>query len=130
MVCFDTDFLIAFLNKNPDALKKLEDLEAKGSMAACTTTVNVAELYKSVYRAHDRQIEIDRVKRLLDTLHLLTLDGESARLVGELDAEMKSSAIGDLDVFIAGIAMTNGETLVTRNIRHFERVPGLKVESW
>ena len=130
MVCFDTDFLIAFLNRNPDALKKLEDLEAKGPRTACTTTVNVAELYKGVYRAHDRQNENDRVKRLLDTLHLLALDGESARLVGELDAEMKSSTIGDLDIFIASIAMTNGETLVTRNIRYFERVPGLKVESW
>ena len=130
MVCFDTDFLIAFLNKNPDALKKLEDLEAKGSRTACTTTVNVAELYKGVYRANDRQKEVDRVKRLVDTLHLLTLDGESARLVGELDAAMKSSTIGDLDIFIASIAVANGETLVTRNVKHFERVPGLEVESW
>jgi tRNA(fMet)-specific endonuclease VapC len=42
----------------------------------------------------------------------------------------QASTIGYLDVFIASIAMTNGESLVTRNIRHFERVPGLKVENW
>jgi tRNA(fMet)-specific endonuclease VapC len=39
-------------------------------------------------------------------------------------------AIGATDVLIAATALTNGCTLVTRNRREFDRVPGLEVEDW
>jgi tRNA(fMet)-specific endonuclease VapC len=35
-----------------------------------------------------------------------------------------------LDQLIAGIALANNKTLITRNTREFERVPGLRVENW
>ena len=100
------------------------------STAAFTTAVNAAELYKCAYRSTNRQKEALRVKQLLDLLGLLTLDHESARLAGELDAATKSSAIGDLDLLIASIALSNEETIVTKNIKNFEGIPNLKVESW
>lgn len=54
MVCFDTDFLIAYLQKDPDAIKKLEDLQVgDDDTAAITTTVNAAELWKGTYRSKD-----------------------------------------------------------------------------
>ncbi|MCP8317364.1 MAG: type II toxin-antitoxin system VapC family toxin [archaeon] len=34
------------------------------------------------------------------------------------------------DAIIAGIALNEGYTLVTRNIIHFERVTGLSLEKW
>lgn len=37
---------------------------------------------------------------------------------------------GTRDCRIAAIAMTNGFTLVTCNTRHFESIPGIKVEDW
>jgi tRNA(fMet)-specific endonuclease VapC len=43
---------------------------------------------------------------------------------------MKSAPIGDRDLFIASIALTNRQGIVTRNTRHFERVSGLVVEGW
>ena len=33
-------------------------------------------------------------------------------------------------MLIAGIALARDLTLVTRNTREFERVPGLRVENW
>ena len=38
--------------------------------------------------------------------------------------------IGTPDTFLAATAMTQGLVLVTRNVRHFERQPGLVVENW
>lgn len=130
MVCFDTDFLIAYLQNDSDATKKLEDLQAGNDATAVTTTVNAAELWKGVYRSKEKQKEIAKVKRLLDSLELITLDYESARVVGELDAAIKTNPIGESDLLIASIALAHSQVLVTRNKKHFERVPGLEVEGW
>jgi tRNA(fMet)-specific endonuclease VapC len=44
--------------------------------------------------------------------------------------ESQGTPIGKYDLLIAGIALANKLTLVTRNIREFERVPGLVVVDW
>lgn len=130
MMCFDTDFLIAYLQNDHDVIKKLEDLQAENNAEAVTTTVNAAELWKGVYRSKEKQREIVKVGRLLDSLELITLDYESARVVGELDAVIKTNPIGESDLLIASIARANRQTLITRSKKLFERVQGLKVEGW
>jgi tRNA(fMet)-specific endonuclease VapC len=127
MVCADTDFLIAWLQNSQDALKKLEELEL---CQICTTAITAFELYKGVYRSKRKESEINRVAELLDLVEILVLDSQSARLAGRLEFEMKSHIIGESDLLIASIVLAQGETLLTRNRRHFERVPGLKIESW
>ncbi len=43
---------------------------------------------------------------------------------------LKGEPIGDLDTLIASIALTNRQILVTKNKAHFEKIPGLVVESY
>lgn len=38
--------------------------------------------------------------------------------------------IGRADLLIASIALANRATLVTRNVRHFQRISNLKLENW
>jgi tRNA(fMet)-specific endonuclease VapC len=38
--------------------------------------------------------------------------------------------IGAMDLRFASIALANGLTLLTRNVRHFGKVPGLAIEDW
>ncbi|MEM3065005.1 MAG: type II toxin-antitoxin system VapC family toxin, partial [Candidatus Nitrosotenuis sp.] len=43
---------------------------------------------------------------------------------------VKSGTIGDRDLFISSISLANRQVLLTKNKKHFERVPGLRVETW
>ena len=53
----------------------------------------------------------------------------------ETDAKFEDLAgqklrVGTMDLRIAAIALTTDATLLTRNLRDFKRVPGLRVENW
>lgn len=38
--------------------------------------------------------------------------------------------VADLDLMIASIALCHDMTLVSGNVQHFRRIPGLKLENW
>jgi tRNA(fMet)-specific endonuclease VapC len=44
--------------------------------------------------------------------------------------ERRGQPIGPYDLLIAGQALASGLTLVTNNVQEFQRVAGLKLESW
>lgn len=67
-----------------------------------------------------------RVDELLSNLKVLALDGEADRH----DAESAGTPNGSHDLLIAAHARSQGLTLVTRNLREFQRVPALRVEDW
>ena len=46
------------------------------------------------------------------------------------DLERRGMRLDDPDLRVASIALARDLTLVTGNVRHFERVPGLRVENW
>lgn len=127
MVCLDTDFLISYLRKESAAKNKLEELDLKQEPLH-TTTINAFELYKGAYKAKDSSSELAKVDKLLDAFFILALDRDSAKLAGVLNN--KSSPIGESDLLIASIALSSKQALITRNKKHFDKIPGLKVESW
>ena len=59
-------------------------------------------------------------------------DENAAEEYGRLRAylEAQGTPIGHPDTQIAAIALANDLTVVTGNVRHFQRVPGLAVENW
>ena len=63
---------------------------------------------------------------------LLPFDESAAEEYGRLRAylEAQGTPIGHPDTQIAAIALANDLTVVTGNVRHFQRVPGLAVENW
>ena len=62
----------------------------------------------------------------------MAFDPEDARAAAEIRADLKrkGTPIGPYDVLIAGQSLARGLTVVTANLREFERVEGLKVEDW
>lgn len=72
------------------------------------------------------------LSRLLQPMHSLPFDSDCARHAASLRAALEASGtpIGEHDTLIAATALRHQGTLVTRNLREFNRVPGLQVQSW
>ena len=96
------------------------------------TAVSVGELVHGAYKSRRVDENLARVAVLLAGVVVLPFDAESAHWFGRLKAELESAGtrLGDLDLQIAGIAMRHGASLVTHNLKHFERVTGLTLEDW
>ena len=129
MVCADSDFIADLDRGNAAALAKLDELEGRGE-PVYTTAINVAELYRGAHGSRNSDRAIGRIEKILSRFSVLNLDYESAKLWGAFAKKLKSNTIGELDLFIASIALSNKQPLITRNKKHFERVPGMEVEGW
>lgn len=124
----DSNAVIALL-KSPDG--------AVGSMARSISPREIGlsaivlhELYWGAFKSSRR----DRNLGVIDALRfeVVPFDKEDARDAGEIRAglQLLGTPIGAYDVLIAGQARARGLTLVTRNMREFARVPGLRAEDW
>lgn len=69
---------------------------------------------------------LERLPRDYLSLALLPFDAPSAALYDGLLAQ--NLRIGTMDLRLAAIALSRGLTVLTRNLRDFSRVPGLKIE--
>lgn len=127
MIVIDTSVLIDALHKEQSALSKIADLEESGE-ALCTTQINVLELYKGAYGPSRSENGLEKVRRLLEALVILTIDDDVYDMFGELSSELKrrGKSVGDFDELIAAIALSHEAAIVTRD-NHFLTVPGLKV---
>jgi tRNA(fMet)-specific endonuclease VapC len=97
-----------------------------------TTTITLGELlYGAARRGSERLVE--RVREVLTIAAvILPFDAEAAEVYGPLRAELERQGkrLDEPDLRIASIALSRELTLVTGNVRHFRRVPGLAVENW
>jgi predicted nucleic acid-binding protein len=58
----------------------------------------------------------------------IEVNWEASRIARQLESQGR--AIGDHDAWIAALAIRHQRPVATRNVQHFSRVPGLKVESY
>ncbi len=131
MVCLDTSVLIALLRKEEEAMKRLEK-EALQATRVSITPINLCELYAGAFGSRNPNKELAKVEELVNLLDVLQFTLDASKKYGERvnQAPLRNEPIGDFDLITACIAMSYGEPLATRNIKHFSRVPGLVVEEW
>ena len=94
--------------------------------------VTLYELYYGAERYDDPEARFNVIEAFASRLEVLSFDSRAALQAGNIRAtlERQGQMIGAQDVLIAGIARSQGLVLVTRNVREFGRVEGLRVESW
>jgi len=127
--CLDTSFLVDVLRGDPEARRRFRDLVAHG--AAGITPVTLGFLYLGAFRSRTPR-EVRRVRELESLLQFLPFRPRAGRLFGRLMARLRTAGedVGAEDGMIAAIALDLGLRILTRDVRYFSRVAGLRVETY
>jgi tRNA(fMet)-specific endonuclease VapC len=90
------------------------------------------ELAFGAHRSPQRDRALLQFRESTSTFAILPLPVSAAELYGRIRAQLaqQGQMIGANDLWIAAHAIAGGYTLVTDNMREFERVEGLSVENW
>jgi predicted nucleic acid-binding protein len=99
------------------------------------SVITASELLHGVRRATRADVRAKRsafVEGILERFPLLSVDLACARAHAQIWAELRQAGamIGPHDLWLAATCLAHGLTMVTANLREFERVPGLAVELW
>jgi len=115
-------------------LKGIENLKEKITGNIDSLSISIISYYEIIsglqsIDANKRISEFDKFCKLTD---IINLDKPSILASCKIYASLKKSGrlIDDIDILIAGIALSNNLVMVTDNTNHFERIAGLKVENW
>ena len=103
--------------------------DALGSEQLAISIITYGEIYEGIYYGRDPHAAEKVFLQFLRSVDVLPLTRRImrrfARIRGDLRA--RGQLIGDPDILIAATALHHGLTLVTRNVTHFRRIPGLKL---
>jgi tRNA(fMet)-specific endonuclease VapC len=115
---------------------RLEPYVARYQDEECfLSVVTASELLHGVHRAERAEVRTRRsafVEAILERFPVLSVDLTSARAHARVWAELRQAGamIGPHDLWLAATCLAHGLTMVTANVREFERVEGLAVEVW
>ena len=133
MYLLDTDILSNLLKRTPSTVL-IANLASVPPEQQFTSSITLGELIYGAYRLRERADPLlERLDgTLLSNLPTLPFDAAAARRYGEIRAELerRGTPLGDADLRIGAIALARGFTVVTGNVRHFQRIPDLLVENW
>ena len=97
----------------------------------CISSITLAELRYGASRRSSARLH-ESIDAFILNVAVLPFDETCAGHFGALANELATlgTPIGDFDVLIAAHAVAVEATLVTNNVKHFNRVRGLSVENW
>ncbi|NMC04593.1 MAG: type II toxin-antitoxin system VapC family toxin [Candidatus Lokiarchaeota archaeon] len=136
MVFIDSDLVIKCLQKQdkPENKKAREimDYLYENKDEIKLTAYNYAELLRGVYLSAMVSENMQAIENIIHRFRIIFSDEKSIKAYAQISAtlKLKGEDIGDIDELIASIVVANNDVLYTRNLSHFNRVPGMKVVDW
>lgn len=124
--------MISLLKGDKEAVEKAKKLDEVNE-SVLTTAINALELFVGIVAVDGiASKRIEKTREFLNNLIIISLDKNGAERSAYILNTLKKlgQSIGLKDSLIAGIVLENKLTLLTRNIKHFERVSGLPIETW
>lgn len=121
----DSDILIDFLKKEKNVVERLTGMD---SQLFSITSINSFELFRGLTK--NDLLEESKVSLFLKNFNVIDFDYESSQKAAEIFnfLSSKGEIIELPDIMIAAICIENQEPLLTKNTKHFSRIPELKLE--
>jgi predicted nucleic acid-binding protein len=124
----DTDWLIDYLDNDPQALALIDPLIPTG---VAISVITYMEAYQGTLRKPDVPRAQAEVEAFLQHAPILPISLEVARRCAQLreDLRRQRKRVRDraLDLLTAAVALEHGLTLVTRNRDDYKDIPGLQL---
>ena len=128
----DTNVLSALMKGDPRAVSRLKAVSKDAIGVPQPALAEIAYGIARLPRSKRREALQDRFDLLRTELPRIAWSDEVSECFGGVKAllEKKGERIEDFDAAIAAHALARGAVLVTANVNHMVRVPGLVVEDW
>ena len=137
MYLLDTDTLTHLHAGHDRVLQRLLRLQESNVTTSIISKIEVLRgRIEAIRKAADgeqllrAQSNFVRSETLLEELVIVPIDPKAARIFDFLRKAPGVKKIGHADLMIASLALSHSAVLVTRNLRHFTKVPHLQVENW
>jgi len=130
MYLLDTNICIYIINQHPrhvvEHVKKLQPHQIKLS------AISIAELEYGASKSKNREMNRNALIHFASAFDIVAFNDDDAEVFGLIRAglEKRGKIIGPYDLQIAAQAISRNLTLVTNNIKEFERVENLRLENW
>ena len=136
MFVLDTDPFTLLLHNNESVVLRRSRANREVVLTSITRIEVLQGRFASVLTAADRHQLLLAWDRLVESegdlgaFEILPFNEAAASEFERLLGTRGLRRIGRGDLLIASIVLANQATLVTRNVKDFQRVPGLKIENW
>ena len=122
-IVVDTDVLIDYFAGISPSAEVVEQLLQRDRLAIVTLT-----LFELACGAQTEE-QLQDIELLIQAAHRIDLEAAAALRAGAVYRQLRSQGqlIPVADLLIAGCCLNAGLPLLTRNVEHFRRVPGLTV---
>ena len=129
MYLLDTDTVIYSL-KGESAVEK--NLREHFHDPLKMSVITLMELYYGAHKSQKIVSNLAKIKTLELSFEIIPVSEESAEIFMMTKAQLEKagSPLDDFDLIIASCALSNNLVLVTNNVRHFQRIEGLKLTNW
>ncbi len=125
----DTTFVIDLSESDAGAVAKLRELRERDEPLA-TTVITQYEMWRGSGKLSENEHSVlnDLIKKSMT----VSLEPENAIAAGIINYELRKKGIyiGSRDCLIAGITIAGNDVLLTRNVKDFSKVDGLKIETY
>lgn len=129
MLVLDTNTVSYYLRGDPQVMQRLQALEPGEAGIPAIVEYELRYGLACLPPQTRRQDSLLAVLRALRSLPFDSACAEHAAVI-RAELEVAGTPIGPHDVLIAATARRHGGVLVTRNVREFARVPGLRLQNW
>ena len=134
----DTDTTSYIMKKNtPQHKNVLRMVKQHRPEDIFISSLTVSEIALGMFKLKNRhpekhQLLYDHTIRIMVAMNVKNFTGITAWMYGDIRAALQEAGedIGVMDCLIAAHAIAEEMVLVTNNLRHFMRIPRLKIENW